>query len=157
MNECGQTLLGIGHLVHPSSGAAGNGQGRASAIHFSLDGFLRPATFPGVWPHIWSRCPELWDFLSHRPGRRTRDGGFHNTPCLLLKSALCFRLTSPKQSPAFLPRQMPLPSPAATVFSGNATERITHYTLLRKSCAKWGAAPFGNPRNKQVLCTQPGA
>lgn len=34
MNECGQTLLGIGHLVHPSSGAAGNGQGRASAHSF---------------------------------------------------------------------------------------------------------------------------
>ena len=47
-----------------------------------------------------------------------------NTPCLLLKSALCFRLTSPKQSPAFLPRQMPLPSPAATVFSGQRRQSV---------------------------------
>ena len=84
----------------------------------------RPATFPGVWPHIWSRCPELWTFCPIGRGRRTRDGGFHNTPCLLLKSALCFRLTSPKQSPAFLPRQMPLPSPAATVFSGQRRQSV---------------------------------
>ena len=35
----------------------------------------RPATFPGVWPHIWSRCPELWDFLSHRPGAEDEGRG----------------------------------------------------------------------------------
>ena len=168
MNECGQTLLGIGHLVHPSSGAAGE-RSRPGVSPFisALTVSCRPATFPGVWPHIWSRCPELWDFLSHRPGAEDEGRGFHNTPCLLLKSALCFRLTSPKQSPAFLPRQMPLPSPGGNgIFRATPTERITHYTLLRKVVLPNGALPPLKPpatnrcyapsrEHSAVCCQQP--
>ena len=125
MNACGQALLGIGRLVHPPSGTAGNGQGRASARSF------QPLRFPAVLL-LFPECghtsghgvQSFGTFCPIGRGRRTRDGGFHNTPCLLLKSALCFRLTSPKQSPAFLPRQMPLPSPAATVFSGQRRQSV---------------------------------
>lgn len=58
-----------------------------------------PATFPGVRPHFGTLCPQVG----------TWDKGFSYTPCLLMERALCFRLSSPKQSLVFLPLQIPCP------------------------------------------------
>ena len=46
-----------------------------------------------------------------------------------------------KQSPAFLPRQMPLPSPAATVFSGNADRAYNTLHFAPQSRVPNGALP----------------
>ncbi len=51
----------------------------------------------GVWAHIWSRCPKVWDILSHRLGTVNEGRGFQQQ-----------------------------------------TERITHYTLLRKVVCQMG-------------------
>jgi|GEM_PF-2929326 len=76
----GTTTLGGDDKVGIAAGlGAGGGGGRSSpgACLFisALTVSCRPATFPGVWPHIWSRCPELWDFLSHRPGAEDEGRG----------------------------------------------------------------------------------
>ena len=84
-----------------------------------------PAAFPGVWP-------QLRDTLStsRSAGRGT---GLSYTPCLLMKTALRLRLHATQAQPCF-----PAASNALALLGGNGiftatpTERITHYTLLRK-------------------------
>ena len=106
----------------------------------------RPATFPGVWPHIWSRCPELWDFLSHRPGAEDEGRGLSYTPCLLAKPVLRLRLHATQSQPCFPAASNALALPGGNgIFRATPTERITHYTLLRKVVCQMGRCPLWKP------------
>jgi len=59
-----------------------------------------------------------------------------------MKPDLCCGSTPCNHSPVFLPFQMPLPFPAAMAFEvATPTERITHYTLLRKVVCQMGDLP----------------
>ena len=147
MDGTAQTLLGIRSLVHPSSGAAGNGDAGRQPIHFSLDGFLPSCYFcRSVATHLVTYGQSFGTFCPIGEGRRTRDGGFHNTPCLLLKSALCFRLTQPQTKPCFPAASNALALPGGNgIFRATPTERITHYTLLRKVVCQMGRCPLWKP------------
>ena len=98
-----------------------------------------PATFPGVWP-------QLRDTLStsQSVGRRT---GRSYTPCLLMKPDLRLRLHATQAQPCFLAASNLAASNALALPGGNGiftatpTERITHYTLLRKVVCQMGALP----------------
>ena len=99
-----------------------------------------PATFPGVWP-------QLRDTLStsRSVGRGT--------------GAFIYALSADETSPALAaPRhaitalfscrfKCPCPPGGNGIFTATPTERITHYTLQAKSCAK-GQAPLETPDNK---------
>ena len=125
MHECGQALLRDWPPCPPiQRGDGERSRPGVSPFISALTVFRWPATFPRVRPHIWSRCPELWDFLPHRTGTEDEERGLSYTPCLLPKPALCFRLPSPKQSPVFLPLQIPLPSPVATAFSRQRRQSV---------------------------------
>ena len=87
-----------------------------------------PATFPGVWP-------QLWDTLSTSRSIGQKMGDFMYA-----------------QSAVFLPLLMPLPSPAATVFSRQRRQSVSHTTLcFAKSCAKWGRCPLWKPPQEKVV------
>ena len=109
-----------------------------------------PATFPGVWP-------QLRDTLStsRSVGRGT---GLSYTPCLLMKPPLRLRLHATQSQPCFLAASNALAIPVGNrIFAATPTERITHYTLQAKSCAK--GCPFGNPgqQNRLYISHFPGA
>ena len=98
-----------------------------------------PAAFPGVWPHFGTLCPQVgaWD-----EGR-----GLSYTPCLLMKPDLRLRLHATQAQPCFLAASNLAASNALALPGGNGiftttpTERITHYTLLRKVVCQMGALP----------------
>ena len=93
-----------------------------------------PATFPGVWP-------QLRDTLStsRSVGRGT---GLSYTPSLLLKPDLCLRLYATQAQPCFPAASNALALPGGNgIFTATPTERITHYTLLRKVVCQMGALP----------------
>ena len=100
----------------------------------ALTGARCPATFPGVWPQvrdILSRSP-AWD-----KGR-----GLSYTPSLLLKPDLCLRLYATQAQPCFPAASNALALPGGNgIFTTTPTERITHYTLLRKVVCQMGALP----------------
>ena len=69
---------------------------------------------------------------------------FSYTPCLLMKPALHLRLHDTQSQPSFPAASNALALPVGNlIFAATPTERITHYTLQAKSCAK--GIPFGNP------------
>ncbi len=119
--------------------------------------FISALTVPGysaIFPRVW---PPLRDNLS-----RSSDGGrgtrVSYTLCLLTNTGGTCGYPAPQAPPVFLPFQVSLPSQAATTLeAATPTERITHYTLQARSCAKRGAAPFGFPHNKQAVCPLSGA
>ena len=99
-------------------------------------------------------CPEV---------RRGTREGLSYTPCLLMKPTLCLRLHDTQSQPCFPAASNALALPVGNlIFAATPTERITHYTLQAKSCAK-GQAPLETPDNKTgwisrtfpVLDTQP--
>ena len=86
---------------------------------------------------ILSRSP-AWD-----EGR-----GLSYTPCLLAKPVLRLRLHATQSQPCFPAASNALAlSGGNGIFTATPTERITHYTLQAKSCAK-GQAPLETPDNK---------
>ena len=99
-----------------------------------------PATFPGVWL-------QLRDTLS--TSRSVGRGmGLSYTPCLLMKPVLRLRLHASQSQPCFPAASNALALPGGNgIFAATLTERITHYTLQAKSCAK-GQAPLETPDNK---------
>ena len=100
-----------------------------------------PATFPGVWP-------QLRDTLStsRSVGRWT---GLSYTPCLLMKTALRLRLYATQAHPCFLAASNALALPGGNgIFTATPTERITHYTLLRKVVCQMGAFALEPPTRK---------
>ena len=99
-----------------------------------------PAAFPGV-------CPQVRDILSRSPAQ-DEGRGLSYTPSLLLKPDLCLRLYATQAQPCFPAASNALALPGGNgVFTTTPTERITHYTLQAKSCAK-GQAPLETPDNK---------
>ena len=92
-----------------------------------------------------------------------RGTGLSYTPCLLTKPVLCLRLHATQSQPCFpAASNVPALPGGNLIFAAAQTERITHYTLQAKSCAK-GQAPLETPDNKtgwishtfSVLDTQP--
>ncbi|RGM08045.1 hypothetical protein DXC39_04865 [Hungatella hathewayi] len=70
------------------------------------------------------------------------------TPCLLPKPAPYLRLTLPQIQTCFPAASNALARPGGNrIFAATPTERITHYTLQAKSCAK-GMPPLETPDNK---------
>ena len=77
-----------------------------------------------------------------------RGTGLSYTPCLLTKPALRLRLHDTQSQPCFPAASNALARPGGNlIFAATPTERITHYTLQAKSCAK-GQAPLETPDNK---------
>ena len=103
-----------------------------------------------VYPAIALMCGHNFGTFCPQVGGMDERRERPYTPCLLMKTALRLRLPAPQAQPVFLPLQMPLPSPAATAFeTATPTERITHYTLLRKVvCQKGALPPLETPDNK---------
>ena len=76
------------------------------------------------------------------------------TPCLLMKPALRLRLHDTQSQPCFPAASNALALPVGNlIFAAMPTERITHYTLQAKSCAK--GIPFGNPFLSECVATLP--
>ena len=76
------------------------------------------------------------------------------TPCLLMKPALRLRLHDTQSQPCFPAASNALALPVGNlIFAATPTERITHYTLQAKSCAK--GIPFGNPFLSECVATLP--
>ena len=77
-----------------------------------------------------------------------RGRGLSYTPCLLMKPALRLRLHATQSQSCFPAVSNALAlSVGNRIFAATPTERITHYTLQAKSCAK-GQAPLETPDNK---------
>ena len=77
-----------------------------------------------------------------------RGTGLSYTPCLLMKPVLRLRLHATQSQPCFPAVSNALALPGGNgIFAATPTERITHYTLQAKSCAK-GQAPLETPDNK---------
>ena len=73
-------------------------------------------------------CPEV---------RRGTREGLSYTPCLLMKPTLCLRLHDTQSQPCFPAASNALALPVGNlIFAATPTERITHYTLQAKLCAK---------------------
>ncbi|EFE11549.1 hypothetical protein CLOM621_08185 [Clostridium sp. M62/1] len=74
--------------------------------------------------------------------------GLSYPPCLLMKPVLRLRLHATQSQPCFPAVSNALVLPVGNgIFAATPTERITHYTLRAKSCAK-GQAPLETPDNK---------
>lgn len=93
-----------------------------------------PATFLGMWPHFGTLCPQV--------GAQNAGRGLSYTPCLLLKPDLRLRLHATQAQPCFPAASNALALPGGNgIFTATPTERITHYTLLRKVVCQMGALP----------------
>ena len=79
-------------------------------------------------------------------------------PCLLMKPVLRLRLHAMQSQPCFPAASNVFALPSGNrIFAATPTERITHYTLRAKSCAK-GQAPLETPDNKTGgMLPSPGA
>ena len=94
--------------------------------------------------------PQVRDTLSRSPAWN-EGRGLSYTPCLLMKPVLRLRLHATQPQPCFPAVSNALALPGGNrIFAATPTERITHYTLQAKSCAK-GVSPFGNPRQQNRL------
>ena len=124
--------------THPAGRRAAVKAG-CNPVHFSLDGCPLSCYFSG------SVATTSGHFV-HKSERRTRDGGFHIL-CLLMKPDLRLRLHATQAQPCFLAASNLAASNALALPGGNGiftatpTERITHYTLLRKVVCQMGALP----------------
>ena len=99
---------------------------------------LTVARCPAIFPRVW---PQLRDTLStsQSVGRRT---GRSYTPCLLSKTDLRLRLHATQAQHCFPAASNALALPGGNgIFTATPTERITHYTLLRKVVCQMGALP----------------
>ncbi len=89
--------------------------------------------------------PYIMDFPGHTlsTGRSVGRGtGFSYTPCLLMKPVLRLRLYATQSQPCFPAASNALALPGGNgIFTATPTERITHYTLLRKVVCQMGALP----------------
>ena len=97
-----------------------------------------PATFPGVWP-------QLRDTLSTSRSVGRGTGAFIYLPPFSENRPIFCSFPFAKIQPVFLP---PLPG-GNGIFTATPTERITHYTLLRKVVCQMGALPPLEPPHKK--------
>ena len=80
--------------------------------------------------------PQVRDTLSRSPAWN-EGRGLSYTPCLLMKPTLCLRLHATQSQFCFPAASNVLALPGGNlIFAATPTERITHYTLQAKSCAK---------------------
>ena len=71
-----------------------------------------------------------------------------------MKPVLRLRLHVTQSQPCFPAASNVLARPGGNlIFAATPTERITHYTLQAKSCAK--GVPFGNPILSECVATLP--
>ena len=85
--------------------------------------------------------PQVRDTLSRSPAWN-EGRGLSYTPSLLLKPDLCLRLYATQAQPCFPAASNALALPGGNgIFTATPTERITHYTLLRKVVCQMGALP----------------
>ncbi len=104
-------------------------------VHFSLDGCPLSCYFSG------SVATTSGHFV-HKSERRTMNGGFSYTPCLLMKTDLRLRLHATQAQPCFPAASNALALPGGNgIFTATPTKRITHYTLLHKVVCQMGALP----------------
>ena len=143
---------GLAALSTHSAGRRAAVKAGCKPIHFSLDGCPLSCCFSG------SVATTSRHFV-HKSERRTRDGGLSYTPCLLMKPDLRLRLHATQAQPCFLAASNLAASNALALPGGNGiftttpTERITHYTLLRKVvCQMGGVAPLWKPPQKKTVC-----
>ena len=117
------------------------------SVHFSLDGCPLSCYFSG------SAAITSGHFV-HKSERRTRARGLSYTPCLLMNPGLRLRLHAMQAQSCFPAASNTLAlSGGNGIFTATPTERITHYTLQAKSCAK--GVPFGNPFLSECVATLP--
>ena len=103
-----------------------------------------PAAFPGV-------CPQVRDILSRSPAQ-DEGRGLSYTPSLLLKPDLCLRLYATQAQPCFPAASNALALPGGNgIFAATPTERITHYTLLRKVVCQMGRCPLWKPPQEKAV------
>ena len=85
--------------------------------------------------------PQVRDILSRSPAW-DKGRGLPYTPCLLAKPVLRLRLHATQSQPCFPAASNALALPGGNgIFTATPTERITHYTLLRKVVCQMGALP----------------
>ena len=131
---------GLAALSSHSTGRRAAVKTGCKPVHFSLDGCPLSGYFPGVWPLLRDTLS-----TSRSVGRGT---GLSYPPCLLMKPVLRLRLHATQSQPCFPAVSNALALPGGNgIFAATPTERITHYTLQAKSCAK-GQAPLETPDNK---------
>ena len=109
---------------------------------------LTVARCPAIFPRVW---PQLRDTLStsQSVGRRT---GRSYTPCLLSKTDLRLRLHATQAQHCFPAASNALALPGGNgIFTATPTERITHYTLLRKVVCQMGACPLWKPPQEKAV------
>ena len=97
-----------------------------------------PATFPGVWP-------QLRDTLSTSRSVGRGTGAFIYALSAAEISPL-FPAYQPQTKPCFPAASNALALPGGNgIFRATPTERITHYTLLRKVVCQMGRCPLWKP------------
>ena len=121
---------GLAALSTHSAGRRAAVKTGCKPVHFSLDGCPLSCYFSG------SVATTSGHFI-HKSERRTKNGGVHIRPVCCRKQTCACGSTPHKHSPVFLP---PLPG-GNGIFTATPTERITHYTLLRKVVCQMGALP----------------
>ena len=106
-----------------------------------------PATFPGVWP-------QLRDTLSTSRSVGRGTGAFIYALSAAKTSPL-FPASQSQTKPCFLAVSNALAlSSGNDIFTATPTERITHYTLLRKVVCQMGALPpLETPHKKRRYAT----
>ena len=109
---------GLAALSTHSAGRRAAVKAGCKPVRFSLDSCPLSCYFSG------SVATTLGHFV-HKSEHRTKDGGFHVRP------VCCFPAAS---------NALALPG-GNGIFTATPTERITHYTLLRKVVCQMGALP----------------
>ena len=131
--------MGLFALSTHSAGRTAAVKAGRKPVHFSLDGCRLVCYFPGVWPQHrakLARCPDGGRWTGTFIYALSAD---ENSPALaapLPASTVCFPAAS---------NAVALPG-GNGIFAPTPTERITHYTLQARSCAK--GCPFGNPAQR---------
>ena len=111
----------------------------------------RPFHFERKIPLLFHECVHKFGTFVPKSGEGR---GLSYTPCLLIKPVLRLRLHATQSQPCFPAASNPLALPGGNgIFTATPTERITHYTLQAKSCAK--GVPFGNPVLSECVATLP--
>ena len=128
------STLRDGRLVHHSAERRVAVKAGCKPVHFSLDGCPLSCYFSG------SVATTSGHFV-HKSERRTRDGAF-----IYAQSAVETRpvLTALRHASTALfscRSKCPCPPGGNGIFTATPTERITHYTLLRKVVCQMGALP----------------
>ena len=102
--------------------------------------------------------PQVRDTLSRSPAWN-EGRGLSYTPCLLMKPTLCLRLHATQSQFCFPAASNVLAHPGGNlIFAATPTERITHYTLLRKvACRLVALPPLETPTRKGDMLPLHGA